>query len=40
MEATDQGATTTSHVEENLVVEGKDQFASRRTSLDPTTSCA
>ena len=28
MEATDKGPTTTSHVEENLVVEGGDQFTS------------
>ena len=33
MEATDQGATTTSHVEENLVVESRDQFASYVTPL-------
>ena len=33
MEATDQGDTTTSHVEENLVVESGDQFASYVTPL-------
>ena len=33
MEAIDQGATTNSHVEENLVVEGGDQFASYVTPL-------
>ena len=33
MEATDQGTTTTSHVEENLVVESGDQFASHITPL-------
>ena len=33
MEATDQGATTTSHVEENLVVESGDQFSSYVTPL-------
>ena len=33
MEATDQGATTTSHVEENLVVESGDQFTSYVTPL-------
>ena len=33
MEATDQGATTTSHVEENLVVEGGNQFTSYVTPL-------
>ena len=33
MEATDQGATTTSHVEENLVVESQDQFTSYITPL-------
>ena len=33
MEDTDQGATTTSQVEENLVVEGGDQFASYDTSF-------
>ena len=33
MEATDQGATTTSQVKENLVVEGGDQFACYVTPL-------
>ena len=33
MEDTDQGATTTSQVEENLVIEGRDQFASYITPL-------
>ena len=33
MEATEEGATTTSHVEENLVVEGGYQFASYVTPL-------
>ena len=33
MEAIDQGATTTSQVEENLVVESRDQFTSYFTPL-------
>ena len=33
MEATNQGAITTSHVEENMVVEIGDQFASYVTPL-------
>ena len=33
MEDTNQGATTTSHVEENLVVESGDQFISYITPL-------
>ena len=33
METFNQGATTTSHVEENLVVESEDQFASYVTPL-------
>ena len=33
MEATDQGSTTTVHVEENLVVESEDQFTSYVTPL-------